>query len=72
MRDSLTLTKTVSKSATRVQASALDVDESAAEEGQDTPPGPATDDRAEPRLRGPVPPADTLESVADPEEPLPQ
>ncbi|RKG73422.1 serine/threonine protein phosphatase [Corallococcus exercitus] len=71
VRDTLVLKKTLLKSATRVQASALEADEAAAEEAQDTPPGP-TDDRAEPRQRGPVPPADTPESVADPEEPLPQ
>ncbi|MBN8226435.1 discoidin domain-containing protein [Corallococcus macrosporus] len=68
VRDTLVLRKTLLKAATRVQASALEAE---AEEAQDTPPGP-TDDRAEPRQRGPVPPADTLESVADPEEPLPQ
>ncbi|MCY1043404.1 metallophosphoesterase [Corallococcus sp. bb12-1] len=68
VRDTLTLKKTLAKSAARVANSA---DEAAAEEAHDTPPGP-TDDRAEPRVLRPVPPADTLESVADPEEPLPQ
>ncbi|RKH98943.1 discoidin domain-containing protein [Corallococcus sp. AB038B] len=72
VRDTLTLKKTLAKASVRgVQASALEEHEAAAEEAHDTPPGP-TDDRAEPVLRGPVPPADTPESVADPEEPLPQ
>ncbi|MCY1035830.1 metallophosphoesterase [Corallococcus sp. BB11-1] len=69
VRDTLTLRKTLVKSAARAASSAAA--EAAAEEAQDTPPAP-TDDRAEPRLLRPVPPADTLESVADPEEPLPQ
>ncbi|AFE09810.1 alkaline phosphatase [Corallococcus coralloides DSM 2259] len=72
VRDTLMLKKTLAKASARgVQASALEAEEAAAEEAHDTPPGP-TDDRAEPVQRGPVPPADTLESVADPEEPLPQ
>ncbi|WP_404370312.1 discoidin domain-containing protein [Corallococcus coralloides] len=72
VRDTLTLKKTLAKAAARgVQSSALEADEAAAEEARDTPPGP-TDERAEPVRRGPVPPADTPESVADPEEPLPQ
>ncbi|MFB1481381.1 discoidin domain-containing protein [Corallococcus sp. RDP092CA] len=72
VRDTLVIKKTLAKaSAPGVRASALESDEADAEEAQDTPPGP-TDDRGEPKLRGPVPPADTPESVADPEEPLPQ
>jgi acid phosphatase type 7 len=62
VRDTLTLRKTLARG---VQAASVD------EEEGDTPPGP-TDDRAEPRLLGPVPPADTPEAVADPEEPLRQ
>jgi acid phosphatase type 7 len=63
VRDTLTLRKTLAK---RAQAASVDQ-----EEGGDTPPGPM-DDGAEPRLQGPVPPADTPEAVADPEEPLRQ
>ncbi|WP_223636306.1 discoidin domain-containing protein [Corallococcus sp. EGB] len=70
VRDTLVLKKTLAKSSAQgVRASGLAAAD--AEEAYDTPPGP-TDDRAEPKPRGPVPPADTPESVADPEEPLPQ
>ncbi|RKH56628.1 discoidin domain-containing protein [Corallococcus llansteffanensis] len=61
VRDTLTLKKTL-PTAARVQASALEE-----AEGQDTPPGPV-EDGPERRVDSPVPPADTAESVADPEE----
>jgi hypothetical protein len=66
LRDSLTLTKTVSASL----KSAL----STATPASDTPPGPVDSPYRQPAFlkQGPVPPADTLESVADQPEPAHQ
>ncbi|WP_328700810.1 purple acid phosphatase family protein [Corallococcus silvisoli] len=63
VRDTLILKKPVVAVAPGVQEAALDA-------GTESRPGPM-DGRVAPELQGPVPPADTPESVADPEEPLP-
>jgi acid phosphatase type 7 len=63
VRDSLTLTKTVSASVKSALSSAAPT--------SDTPPGPVDSPYRQPAFlkQGPVPPADTAESVADQPEP---
>ncbi|MFY0584057.1 metallophosphoesterase [Cystobacter fuscus] len=66
VRDSLTLTKTVSASVKSTLSSAAPA--------SDTPPGPVDSPYRQPAFleQGPVPPADTAESVADQPEPAHQ